>query len=504
ARELSFRAILRQEAKFFDQKENSTGSLLSFLSSETADLAGISGVVLGTIFQVTVTLIVGYVVSLAVGWKLALVCISTVPVLLGSGFFRVRLLAHFQENQAIVHQASTTFACEAVGVIRTVAAQTREKDVGDQYHTMLDNHGKQNLYAILKATLLYAASQSLIFLCIALGLWYGSGLIADREYSIFQFFLCFSAVIFGSQAAGTIFSFAPDTSKAQRASANLHKLLGSVPEIDPSSDTGKKLRDLKGTIHLKGVHFTYPSRQETPILRGVDLKVEAGQLVALVGTSGCGKSTIVSLVERFYDPQEGSVYIDGEELRTLHVATFRNHLALVSQEATLYSGTIRANLLLGTQTSDDSILEEDIIDACKDANIYGFITSLPEGSETVVGSRGSMLSGGQRQRIAIARALIRNPKILLLDEATSNMDAESEEIVQAALDKAASGRTTILVAHRLSTVRQADVIFVLDAGRIVEQGTHETLLSKKGCYYEMVHAQELDQDTGRKITHLFT
>ncbi|THW24467.1 multidrug resistance protein [Aureobasidium pullulans] len=304
---------------------------------------------------------------------------------------------------------------------------------------MLDNHGKQNLYAILKATLLYAASQT---------------------------------VIFGSQAAGTIFSFAPDTSKAQRASADLHKLLGSVPEIDPSSDTGKKLTDLKGTIHLKGVHFTYPSRQETPILRGVDLKVEAGQLVALVGTSGCGKSTIVSLVERFYDPQEGS-------------------------EATLYSGTIRTNLLLGTQTSDDSILEEDIIDACKNANIYGFITSLPEGSETVVGSRGSMLSGGQRQRIAITRALIRNPKILLLDEATSNMDAESEEIVQAALDKAASGRTTILVAHRLSTVRQADVIFVLDAGRIVEQGTHETLLSKKGCYYEMVHAQELDQDTGR-------
>ncbi|KAJ5413875.1 hypothetical protein N7509_000502 [Penicillium cosmopolitanum] len=496
AREQSFRAILRQDASFFDQKENSTGSLSSFLSSETANLAGISGVVLGTIIQVTVTLVAGYIVSLAIGWKLALVCISTVPILLGSGFFRVRLLARFQQNQAIVHQASTAYACEAVDLIRTIASQTRENNVADHYHTMLDSHGRQNLHAVLKASLLYAASQSLLFPCIALGLWYGSELIADREYTIFQFFLCFSAVIFGSQAAGTIFSFSPDISKAKYASAKLHRLFGLVPKIDPWNETGKRLTDLKGTIQFKGVHFAYSSRQETPILRGIDLKVEAGQLVALVGTSGSGKSTIVSLVERFYDPQEGTVYVDDQDLRTLHVATFRNHLALVSQETTLYNGTIRANLLLGTQQSDDSIPEEDIVDACKGANIYDFITSLPEGFETVVGSRGSMLSGGQRQRLAIARALIRNPKILLLDEATSNLDAESEEIVQAALEKAASGRTTILVAHRLSTVRRADFIYFLENGQIVEQGNHEALLSKKGRYYDMVHAQEFGQDMG--------
>lgn len=194
-------------------------------------------------------------------------------------------------------------------------------------------------------------------------------------------------------------------------------------------------------------------------------------------------------VIQFYDPLVGGVYIDGKEVSSLNINDYRSHLALVSQEPTLYQGTVRDNILLGADRGD--VPEELIVKACKDANIYDFVMSLPDGMNTVVGSKGSMLSGGQKQRIAIARALLRDPKVLLLDEATSALDSESEKIVQAALDKAAKGRTTIAVAHRLSTIQKADMIYVFDAGRIVENGTHSELLARKGRYYELVNLQSL-------------
>lgn len=279
--------------------------------------------------------------------------------------------------------------------------------------------------------------------------------------------------------------------KAKEAAQQLKILFDRKPTIDAWSEDGIRLENVEGTIEFRDVHFRYPTRPEQPVLRGLNLTVAPGQYIALVGASGCGKSTTIQLLERFYDPLVGGIYIDGKEISSLNINDYRSCIALVSQEPTLYQGTIRENILLGADHGDEIVPDEQIEHACREANIYDFIMSLPEGFSTVVGSKGSMLSGGQKQRIAIARALLRDPKILLLDEATSALDSESEHVVQAALDKAARGRTTIAVAHRLSTIQKADIIYVFDQGVIVEHGGHNELMAKGGRYSELVNLQSL-------------
>jgi len=277
--------------------------------------------------------------------------------------------------------------------------------------------------------------------------------------------------------------------KAKEAAQELKILFDRKPTIDAWSEDGAPLKEVEGTIEFRDVHFRYPTRPEQPVLRGLNLSVTPGQYIALVGASGCGKSTTIALLERFYDPLVGGIYVDGKEISSLNINDYRSHIALVSQEPTLYQGTVAENILLGADRQD--VPQSEIEHACREANIYDFIMSLPEGFNTVVGSKGSMLSGGQKQRIAIARALLRDPKILLLDEATSALDSESEHVVQAALDKAAKGRTTIAVAHRLSTIQKADIIYVFDQGVVVESGTHQELMHKGGKYSELVNLQSL-------------
>ncbi|KAI0128530.1 P-loop containing nucleoside triphosphate hydrolase protein [Xylariales sp. AK1849] len=490
-RDRAFRTMLRQDVAFFDKDENTAGALTSFLSTETTHVAGISGVTLGTLLLVSTTLVSAMTLSLAIGWKLSLVCISTIPVLLGCGFFRFYMLAHFQRRSKRAYEQSATYASEAISAIRTVASLTRETDVLVQYQQALAAQQRASLKSVLKSSLLYAAAQSLLFLVFALGFWYGGSLIAKYEYDMFQFFVCFSAVVFGAQSAGTVFSFAPDMGKAHHAAAELKTLFDRKPTIDTWSEDGERLEAVDGTLEFRDVHFRYPTRPEQPVLRGLNLTVRPGQYVALVGASGCGKSTTIALLERFYDPLAGGIFIDGKEISSLNVNHYRSFIALVSQEPTLYQGTIKENILLG---APHEVTDEAIEFACKEANIFDFIISLPDGFNTVVGSKGALLSGGQKQRIAIARALIRDPKILLLDEATSALDSESEHVVQAALDKAAKGRTTIAVAHRLSTIQRADIIYVFDQGRIVEEGTHTELMRKNGRYAELVNLQSLEKN----------
>ncbi|TAQ87981.1 hypothetical protein B7494_g3666 [Chlorociboria aeruginascens] len=444
-RDRAFRTLLRQDITFFDKDENTSGALTSFLSTETTHVAGLSGVTLGTLLTVITTLITAIALSTAIAWKLALICTATIPILLGCGFFRFWMLAQYRQRAKKSYEQSANYACEATSAIRTVAALTREGEVLDQY---------------------------------------GGNRIADHEYSLFQFFVCFSAIIFGAQSAGTIFSFAPDMGKAKQAAQELKILFDRVPTIDSWSPDGAHLESVEGTIEFRDVHFRYPTRPEQPVLRGLNLSVKPGQYIALVGASGCGKSTTIALLERFYDPLVGGIYIDGKEISSLNINDYRSFIALVSQEPTLYQGTIRENVLLGADRPD--VPDSDIEFACREANIYDFIMSLPDGFSTVVGSKGSMLSGGQKQRVAIARALLRDPKILLLDEATSALDSESEHVVQAALDKAARGRTTIAVAHRLSTIQKADVIYVFDQGVIVESGDHNELMKKGGRYSDLI------------------
>jgi len=238
---------------------------------------------------------------------------------------------------------------------------------------------------------------------------------------------------------------------------------------------------LEGNIKFENVHFNYPSRQDVKILQGLSLEVPKGKTVALVGSSGCGKSTCVQLVQRFYDPHSGTVKIDGIDIKDLNIGWLRDHIGVVGQEPVLFDMTITENIRLGKQDATD----EEIEKACKEANAYNFIMKLPHKYNTMVGEGGTQLSGGQKQRIAIARALIRNPPVLLLDEATSALDTESEKSVQNALDSAQEGRTSITIAHRLSPVKNCDVICVVSQGKIVESGRHEELLQKKKVYYKL-------------------
>ncbi|KAK6833391.1 leptomycin B resistance protein pmd1 [Apiospora arundinis] len=470
-RDSSFRAIVAQDVEFFDQEANSTGSLLSILTTSTDALTGVSGPILGGALSFVCIILGGVVLSVALSWKLALVCTATIPLVVACGWVRVQMLAIFdaQTRQSGIDAAS--FATEIVKAAGTVASLGLEDFVLARYDGFLAKQSETSLGAILRASSLYAASQSVVY-------------------------ICFTSLISGAQIAGSIFAFAPDASKAITASQEIDRLLqrrkqGSEQwETEGCSIGWESARNLH--IQFKDVTFAYPSRRTRRALHDFSIDIAMGQFVALVGPSGCGKSTTLSLLERFYTPNAGSIFVNGQDLSTLDLDEHRKSISLVSQEAMLFSASIRENIAMGL--AGEAVPDEAIWTACRQANIADFVASLPEGLSTLVGPGGSMLSGGQRQRVEIARALLRDPEILLLDEATSALDTESERVVQEALDRLASekkNRTTIAVAHRLSTIRKADLIYVLDHGRIVEAGTHEELVRARGRYWELLEIQDL-------------
>lgn len=290
-------------------------------------------------------------------------------------------------------------------------------------------------------------------------------------------------MIQGAESAGQGFGFGPNAAQATAASNRILTIRTSRNQ--DLGDENLRIPDTEGgiKIELKDVHFKYPTR-DMSIFKGLNLTIEKGQFAALVGPSGCGKTSIISLLERFYDIQGGQILANGTDIAQVNVYDYRRHLSLVAQEPTLFQGTLRDNILLGV--AESTVTDAQLHAACRDASIHEFIMSLPEGYNTEVGSRGVSLSGGQKQRVAIARALIRNPNVLLLDEATSSLDSESEKLVQGAFERAAAGRTMVVVAHRLATVQNADIIFVLGEGKVLEKGSHAELLRKKGVYWNMV------------------
>ncbi|CAF1193652.1 unnamed protein product, partial [Didymodactylos carnosus] len=290
----------------------------------------------------------------------------------------------------------------------------------------------------------------------------------------------FNCVVFGAQSVGQAASLVPDYSKATESASNILDLFAIKPKIDNGSTDGEQIANFNGEIEFDGVYFVYPNRPEAIVLRNLKLKIKPG-------SSGCGKSTTVQLLERFYDAVVGRLLLDSKDVRSLNLQWYRSQIGIVSQEPILFDVSIRENIAYG-DTSREVPMNE-IIEAAKNANIHNFIEQLPLGYDTNCGSKGTQLSGGQKQRIAIARALVRNPKILLLDEATSALDQESETVVQEALDRAQQNRTSITIAHRLSTIQNADLICVIRHGRVVESGRHNELLAKQGYYFKLAQSK---------------
>ncbi|KAG5362734.1 Leptomycin B resistance protein [Yarrowia sp. B02] len=484
-----FSHLLNQDLQFFDT--TTTGQLTSSLSKDTQNVQGLGGATFGQILSSVVTVIISVILSCCYTWKLGLVCSACIPLILSSGFFRFYILTQLNQRGRKVYESSAGYACEATNNIQTVIALTREEDVLHYYSSRVNTVVYKSARSNAISSMLFGASQTLIILINALGFWYGSTLIRKREIDINQFFVAFVTVVFGVQSAGSIFSFTPDMGKAKVATQNIHEILKIEPVIGGHPESGIMLDREKvvGNIAFDNVRFRYPERPKIPVLQGLNLSIPAGCYVALVGSSGCGKSTTISLMERFYDALHGSITIDGIDIRDINLKSYRSLISLVQQEPILFTGTIRENILLG---SDGDVDDVTLHSAAIQANIHNFVMSLPDGYDTFVGNKGTLLSGGQKQRVAIARALIRDPKILLLDEATSALDSESEKVVQQALDAAAQGRTTIVVAHRLSTIQNADCIYVLEDGKVLEQGTHSHLMAQKGRYYELVKLQALE------------
>ncbi|KAJ7610508.1 P-loop containing nucleoside triphosphate hydrolase protein [Roridomyces roridus] len=496
-----FRAILGQKIQFFDGNENNTGSLTSNLSDHPQKVKGLIGITLGAIIECIATLTAGWIVGLIFVWKLGLVSIACAPVLFLTGYVRLLVIVLKDETNKRAYASSALLACEASASARTVAALTAEDHCCALYSASLLQPLNNARKAALWSALLFALSQTISFWVISLVMWYGAVLVSRRECTTFEFFITLTAATFGTMNAGNVFSFAPDLSIARAAGTSIIRLLESSPGIpiphlpvgaEKSAEEEKSHSTPAGHLKFDSVHFNYPTRPGIKVLRGLSFEVRPGEFVALVGASGSGKSTVIQLIERFYECGGGTISLDGVPVDTLDIQDYRREMALVSQEPTLYAGTIRFNILLGAIKPEADVSQQELEEVSRDANILEFIQSLPDGFETQVGGKGSQLSGGQKQRIAIARALVRDPRILLLDEATSALDSASEKVVQQALDNAAAGRSVVAIAHRLSTIQNADRIYFMKDGVISESGTHDELLRRGGDYASFVRLQALE------------
>jgi ATP-binding cassette subfamily B (MDR/TAP) protein 1 len=475
--------LIRKRIAFFDDQGHSPGSLTARLSSDCTQLQQLMATEMSMALIAVVNVVGCIIISFVYGWKLSLVGLfAALPLILAAGYLRMRLELEFEKSNAKIFENSSQFAAEAVGAFRTVLSLIMEDMIGDRYQTLLKGHVTKAFSSAKYGTIVFAASDSIELACMALTFWYGGTLLASREYDIVDFFVIYQAIVQGAIAAGMWFSFAPNMAQATGAA---NRILSMRP---PKESAARSYPPLNSStdgvgIEFQNVYFTYKSR-EVPVLSNLNLQVLPGQFAALVGASGCGKSTTISLLERFYDASSGRIFYNGQDITTLDPAEYRHQLSLVSQEPTLYEGTIRENIAL----SVDRATDDDIEQACRDAQIHDFITSLPEGYGQKLGPKGMSLSGGQKQRLSLARALLRKPKLLLLDEATSSLDSESEKLVQEAIERAAGegGRTVLAVAHRLATIQKADVIFVLGSGKVLERGDHQSLLRKRVVYWQMV------------------
>ncbi|XP_071446041.1 ATP-dependent translocase ABCB1-like [Hetaerina americana] len=489
----AFVNILRQPVGSFDTATYSVGKLITRLARDAPFVKAASGLRAGTVISSMVTLVCALLIAFLYGWKLALLLMIGVPLIAVASYHQTMVLRRNQRRDADLMEDAGRVASECIQNVRTVQSLGREHVFNNLYMEKLKipyQEAKKQAYIY---ALVYAFSQGVIFMMYAAAFRFGAYLIEIEEMEPTDVYRVFFALAFCAASVGQSSAYLQDYTKAKLAAGLMFQLVDLKSSIDPSACTGVK-PNIQGCIELQNVYFSYPNRPDVPVLKGLNFSVNPGSTLALVGTSGCGKSTIISLLQRFYDPKFGIVLVDGFDIRTMNVAHLRASMGVVTQEPVLFDCSIRENIeygVCGLSSSKISISDNDVVRAARTANIHEFIASLPEGYDTLVGERGTQLSGGQKQRIAIARALIRNPKILLLDEATSALDTESEKVVQEALDKAREGRTCLVIAHRLSTIINADSIAVIHKGRVVEQGTHEELKALQGHYYHLITAQKV-------------
>ncbi|KAK4261467.1 hypothetical protein QN277_004459 [Acacia crassicarpa] len=484
-REALFSAILKNEIGWFDDTENTSSMLSSRLETDATLLRTIvvdrSAILLQNVGLVAASFIIAFLLN----WRITLVVIATYPLVISGHISEKLFFQGYGGNLSKAYLKANMLAGEAVSNIRTVAAFCSEDKVLELYASELVDPSKRSLKRGQIAGIFYGISQFFIFSSYGLALWYGSVLMEKELASFKSIMKSFMVLIVAALAMGETLALAPDLLKGNQMVASVFHLMDRKSGV--MSDTGEDLKTVEGTIELKNVNFSYPSRPDVTIFKDFNLKVPSGSSHALVGQSGSGKSSVVSLILRFYDPTSGKVMIDGKDIRRVNLKSLRKHIGLVQQEPALFATSIFENILYGKEGASES----EVIAAAQLANAHSFISGLPEGYSTKVGERGVQLSGGQRQRIAIARAVLKNPEILLLDEATSALDVESERVVQQALDRLMQNRTTVMVAHRLSTIRNADQISVLQDGMIVEQGSHPILIeNKNGAYFKLVSLQQ--------------
>ncbi|KAF7552699.1 hypothetical protein G7046_g7326 [Stylonectria norvegica] len=488
-----FDAVMAQKPSFFDEEDHSHGTMTARLGQDPKQLEELMGMNMASVFIALFNVLGSITIAFAFAWRLALVaCCVVLPIMLVSTYWRFRYELAFEKMNNDVFAESSKFASESIGAFRTVTALTLEDSICDRYETLLKGHVTAAYKKARWVSIIFGFSDSASMACQALNFYYGGTLLANHQIGLTAYFVCFMAVTNGAESAGQALGFGPNAAQVAAAANRILNMRSTTVKGTAESADSNEIPDADGgmKVELQDIHFTYPTR-DMPVFKGLNLTIEKGQFAALVGASGCGKTSIVSLLERFYDLDKGRIICNGKDVADINVYEYRKYLSLVAQEATLFQGTIKENILLGVDP--DAITDDELHHFCRDASIHDFIVSLPEGYNTNIGSRGVSLSGGQKQRIAIARALIRKPKLLLLDEATSSLDSESEKLVQAAFERASKGRTMLVVAHRLATVQNADVIFVLGDGKLLEQGNHVELLRKQGVYWQMCQSQALDR-----------
>jgi ATP-binding cassette subfamily B (MDR/TAP) protein 1 len=488
-----FTAIINQEMSFFDIKKS--GKLLSSIDEDVQAITDGLTIKLSLFMTHVAQLVLGVILALIACWQLALIMMACIFPITGITMFLAAFLIN-KCNAKILKLAASALstANEVIGSIRTVRSMAGE----EREQRRFDNDLRKILHTTFLKALTVALSLGTIEYCIwsvnALGFWYGGKLVASGQLaagSLFQVLVNMILVIFAvSFAMAEVQHFY----KAHTCAMEMLRVTKRVPAIPIKG--GKRPEKLDGHIELKNVTFAYPARPNIHVMKNFTLDIRKGQHVALVGESGSGKSTITALIERFYDPIEGQVFIDGTDIRELDPVWLHKHVAIVTQEPQLFATTIRNNI---TYAMDHTVPIEKIHEAAKAANCFDFIQTLPNGFDTMIGERGVSMSGGQKQRIAIARAMLQDTAVLLLDEATSALDAEAESLVQEALDKLMVGRTTIVIAHRLSTVQDCDLIVAMRQGEVIEMGTHDELIKKKGMYFKLAQKQmEFGMNSGDK------